>query len=473
MAFVLDLELHPNQQIIYDDPHRFKVVAAGRQFGKTRLVTRAAGGIALTKKNSIGMVVAPYAKQAYKDWREILRFIPQQYLEDKSAKWMTFSLKNKSEIMMGSAENIDGLRGYTLDWAIVDEAAYCDQEVWEVLEPALGKQKGQGFFISTPNGKGWFWDLYNRMGNDSEFQSFHFTTYDNPTFPVSEIERMRQNMPELMFRQEVMAEFLEGGIIFPHLAEIMTSEPRNPVPGHYYITGADLASTTDFTVIKTFDVSDNHEVQSERFTSRDWSYIRQSIYSICKQYNNSTLIIDKTGVGAPVVEDIMKMDAPYPGAPKQGYLTVVPIVFSSVSKPQLYSNYIMAHENRTIRLLPDPVTKKEHEDFLMTRTQGTTGYTKYGAPKGRHDDTVTACALAVWGLDQIMSSQLIGTPEIVSKSGDDENSPYNMEEIAEWEPADDGGEKGVARAHNKIVLKKFFSPEMSYQDPSRDTVERS
>jgi hypothetical protein len=104
----------------------------------------------------------------------------------------------------------------------------------------------------------------------------------------------------------------------------------------------------------------------------------------------------------------MKMDAAYPGAAKQGYLTVVPIVFSSVSKPQLYSNYIMAHENLTIRLLPDPVTKKEHEDFIMTRTQGNTGYMKYGAPKGRHDDTVTACALAAWGLDKIMNSMLIG-----------------------------------------------------------------
>jgi hypothetical protein len=408
MSFILDLQLHPNQQIIYDDPHRFKVIAAGRQFGKTRLVTRAAGGIALTKKDSIGMVVAPYAKQAYKDWREILRFIPQQYLEDKSAKWMTFSLKNKSEIMMGSAENIDGLRGYTLDWAIVDEAAYCDQEVWEVLEPALGKQKGQGFFISTPNGKGWFWDLYNRMGNDSQFQSFHFTTYDNPTFPVSEIERMKANMPELMFRQEVMAEFLEGGIVFPHLKELMTSSPREPVPGHNYVTGADIASTNDFTVIRTFDASDNHEVNFVRLTNRDWSFIRGTIYAVCKRYNNAWLFIDKTGVGAPVVEDLEKMDCQYPRAVKQGRLRVVPIVFSSVSKPQLYSNYIMMQENHMIHFLPEPVMEKEHQDFTMTRGQGTTGYMKYGAPKGRHDDTVTAGALAGWGLNEYGTVSMVG-----------------------------------------------------------------
>jgi len=110
---------------------------------------------------------------------------------------------------------------------------------------------------------------------------------------------------------------------------------------------------------------------------------------------------------------------------------------------------------------------------MMTRGQGTTGYMKYSAPKGRNDDTVTACALAVWGLDQMASSQLIGTPEIVSKAEHDENNPYNMEEVAEWEPEDDGGQKGVGRAHDKIVLKRFFDPSTSYKDPTRDTVERS
>ena len=174
------------------------------------------------------------------------------------------------------------------------------------------------------------------------------------------------------------------------------------------MTGADIASTNDFTVIKTFDAADNHEVNSVRLTNRDWSFIRGTIYAVCKHYNNAWLFVDKTGVGAPVVEDLERMDSQYPGAAKQGRLRVVPIVFSSVSKPQLYSNYIMAQENRTVHLLPDPVTEKEHQDFMMTRGQGTTGYMKYGAPKGRHDDTVTACALAVWGLNEYGGNVLVG-----------------------------------------------------------------
>ena len=473
MVFQYKLNLHKTQMETYDDPHKHKVVAAGKGWGKTDLVAKSCAGLAMTKPGSQGAVIAPFAKQAHYDYKLIRSLIPSNLIADQSVKWMNFELKNKAEVAMFSAENIEALRGFAWDWAIVDEAAFMDAEVLYVIDSQVGKRDGDGWYISTPNGRGIFYDLYCREQQDETWKSFHYTTYDNPFYPRAVIDRMKATMPEIVFRQEILAEFIEGGIVFPHLAEIMTSEYRDPIPGHDYITGADIASTNDFTVIKTFDTADNHEVQSERFTSRDWTYIRQAIYAICKQYNNSTLIIDKTGVGAPVVEDLMKMDAPYTGAPKQGYLTVVPVIFSSVSKPQLYSNYIMAHENRTIRLLPDPITKKEHEDFMMTRGQGTTGYMKYSAPKGRNDDTVTACALAVWGLDQMASSQLIGTPEIVSKAEHDENNPYNMEEVAEWEPEDDGGQKGVGRAHDKIVLKRFFDPSTSYKDPTRDTVERS
>jgi len=100
-------------------------------------------------------------------------------------------------------------------------------------------------------------------------------------------------------------------------------------------------------------------------------------------------------------------------------------VFSTVSKPQLYTNYIMAHENRTIRLIPDPVTKKEHEDFLMTRTQGTTGYVKYSAPRGRNDDTVTAAALAAWGLEKVYGTGSVAGPFTDAEIGRKPKAPID------------------------------------------------
>lgn len=457
MTYKFSLNLHPTQLQVYNDPHIRKVICAGKGWGKTKFVTRCSAAIALTHEGSEGAVIAPYGKQANYDFQEIKRLIPKDRVEKTSERWMSMTLKNGSEIMMGSADNVDGLRGFAWDSAIVDEAAFCDPEVFSIVDSQVGKKRGFAWYVSTPNGKGPFYEVYSREQNDPKrYKSFHFTTYDNPYYPIEELESMKINLPELVFRQEIMAEFLEGGIVFPHLSEIMTSTPRSPVQGHNYVTGADLASVNDFTVIKVFDTADNYEVYTERFTSRDWSYIRQSIYSICKQYNNSTLIIDKTGVGAPVVEDLEKMDAAYQGAKKEGYLAVVAFPFSSKSKPELFKNYIMAQENRTIHLIDDPVTKREHEDFMAVLSQNSQGYVKYGAPKGRHDDTVCAAALAAWGLEKIMLGNVMGTQEVMGKSDvPDDTSPYNQEQVTEWEE-DPDAHVGFASHMNKKAIRELY-----------------
>jgi hypothetical protein len=226
----------------------------------------------------------------------------------------------------------------------------------------------------------------------------------------------------------------------------MTSIPREPVIGHSYVTGADIAKYDDFTVLKTFDTIDNHEVAHERFTQRDWGFNRTAIYAHCKRYNNSTLIIDRTGAGDSVVEDLQKMDRAYPEALPQGYLTVVPVVFSTVSKPQLYTNYIMAQQNRTIHLIPEPVTRSEHEDFVGKLSQTTKGYMQFGAPKGRHDDTVVAAALAAWGLEKYFGrASMIG--------------PFTGEEEKKKAPIDPSKQidvdKIIADMESKQIMKVY------------------
>ena len=201
MAFKLELNLHKNQLAVYNDPHRFKVVAKGRQWGGSTFAQRAAAGIALTKPGSLGMVVAPFANQAYADYSGILDFIPPHYVKETSARWLTVTLKNGSKIMMRSGESLTAIRGYTLDWVFMDEAAFCDESVWKVIEPELGVKRGVGWFISSPNGRNWFYDLFNREDTDKEFKSFHFTTYDNPYFPTADIERTKANTPEIDFMQ--------------------------------------------------------------------------------------------------------------------------------------------------------------------------------------------------------------------------------------------------------------------------------
>jgi phage FluMu gp28-like protein len=355
------------------------------------------------------MIIAPYADQAHKDFQDIIKFIPEKYILKISARWLTITLMNGSTINMKSAENLDGLRGFTLDWVIIDEAAYCSEEVWKIIQPELAIRKGRAWIISSPWTKGWLFDLYRMEEIDPKrYKSYHFISTDSPFYDQEEAESYRQTHTELEYRTELMAEFLDGGAVFNNLERIMVSTPSEPIPGHSYIAGSDIASANDFTVIKIFDVADRREVHHVRLGDRSWSSIKTTIYMTCMRYNRATLFIDQTGVGASVVEDLRQMTRGYESSSAQGYLNIVPFIFTSKSKPELMANYMLAMENMTIRLLPDQITKKEHESLEMKKSEGATGYIRYAAPKGRHDDCVMSSALAVWGLDRYAGNQLAG-----------------------------------------------------------------
>lgn len=417
MTAAMEIGFHKNQRVIHDDPHRFKILCCGRQWGKTKYCSIEGALVALNTPNACGYIVAPFAKRAMKLYRAIIRTIKEfekahgrKYIVKDSEKWMYFELSNGTTVWCMSGENLESLPGDRLDFLFIDEAALCMEEVWQVLRPSLlANPKSQAWIVSTPRGKNWFYGLSimeQSAGQSHRYKTFHFTSYDNPTLPAEEIESLKTELPELLYRQEILAEFISGGLIFRNLDRMMRAPgPQPPIPGHNYVAGVDLAKENDFTVIKIADTSNNTEVYSERSNHRDWSYQKTAIYMAAKRYNNATVIIDKTGVGGSVVEDLQKMDRAYPEAPQQGHLTIVPIAFSTVSKPELFKHYILMHENDLIWLMNDEVTKREHEKFegeLMP-----SGYIRYGAPKKQNDDTVVAAALMAWGLGKIAGSSLM------------------------------------------------------------------
>jgi len=403
----LEIGLHKNQMQIYYDPHRFKVVCCGRQFGKTTFCSFVGAQEAIQVTNGTGYVVSVDASRSKILFDAILKKVPYQYVESVSAKWMNFTLTNGTKLWCKSAESPKSLPGSQLDFLFVDEAALCDEEVWHLLLPALMRNpKSKVWLVSTPRGKNWFYEAFLMEHTDPDFKSFHFSSYDNPTITKKEVDRMAKHLPELMYRQEIMAEFIEGGIVFRNLERVMQAAIKEPVPRHSYVMGVDLAKYNDWNVIKVGDTGTNSEVFQIRNNRLDWDFQKSSIYMTAKRYNNATIIIDKTGVGDAVVEDLSRMDRAYKEAPVQGYLNIVPVAFSTVSKPELYKHYILMQENDLIWLLPDPVTKYEHETFECEMMPS--GYIRYCAAKNRNDDTVTASALMAWGFEKIFGSAVIG-----------------------------------------------------------------
>jgi PBSX family phage terminase large subunit len=123
---------------------------------------------------------------------------------------LEIELNNGSHIWLRGWENIETLRGQNFDFLVIDEIASMRNfwENWqEVVRPTLTDRRGEVLFISTPKGFNHFYDLYNLEAKDSDYKSFHFTSYDNPFIPKEEIDKAGKELTEDRFAQEYLADF--------------------------------------------------------------------------------------------------------------------------------------------------------------------------------------------------------------------------------------------------------------------------
>lgn len=250
-------------------------------------------------------------------------------------------------------------------------------------------RKGLTIFISTPNKKNWFFRKYGEVKDNEEGFVFNSPSSINPYVPPEEIERARKSLPEDVFKQEYLAQFLDTGAgVFRGFYDLIGETYDEPWGSHRYVMGADLAKVNDFTVLTVIDKQTHNVVYWERFNGLDWSLVIKKIANIANKYNKAKLIIDSTGVGNPVTEAI-KREA-------EGLL-VEEFKFHTKSKKDLIDKLSIFIENRAIRIPDEPDLLDELDCYACEMTEG--GTLKYGAPKGKHDDAVTSLALAVWGLN--------------------------------------------------------------------------
>lgn len=191
--------------------YRFRVVVAGRRFGKTCLAITEAIYEAQRGPNRLIWYIAPTYRQA-KDlvWEELKAAIPKDNILKINETELSITLRGyNSKIVLKGADNADSLRGKGLNFVIFDEAADVDPVTWyEVIYPALTDKRGSALFIGTPKGYNWFYDIF-QLGNqqDLNWVSFQYTTEQGGNVAKSELEYARQNMSERQYAQEFLASF--------------------------------------------------------------------------------------------------------------------------------------------------------------------------------------------------------------------------------------------------------------------------
>ena len=364
---------HKAQQAVLNSAARFRVVMCGRRFGKSLIGQDLSIEDALEKK-LVGYITPTYQLGKI-FFKEILKLLPTEIYTKNEAD-LVINLITGGSIRFFTGEKLDAMRGLKFHLIIIDEASYIPnlKEGWEnSIRPTLTDYKGKCIFLSTPKGKNFFYSLF--MKNDEpDWQSFKFSTYDNPYIDSGEIDSARLQLPHSVFEQEYMANPMENAANpfgSEHIRKCI--KPLSTQPAEYY--GIDLAKSVDWTVIIGLDKSGD-VCYFDRF-QKDWLQTKQTIIDTVPR--NKPVIIDSTGVGDPIVEDMQK-----------SFNAMYGFKFTGQSKQPLMEGLASSIHKSELGYPEGKITQElEIFEYVFSPTG-----VKYSAPVGFHDDCVCALALA-------------------------------------------------------------------------------
>ena len=303
----LNIELLPWQQEVWGDTTRFKIVAAGRRTGKSRLAAWLLIVNALDAGKGHVFYVAPTQGQARDIMWQTLLELGNPVIVSSHINNLQIKLINGATISLKGADRPETMRGVSLKFLVMYEYADMKPEVFEqILRPALADQKGNALFIGTPMGRNHFYELYQyaELDDDPTYKAWHFTSYDNPLLDEDEINVAKKSMSSYAFRQEFMASFeARGSEMFK---EDWVKFGETPEYGDYYIA-IDLAgfeevnkqrtknSKLDETAIAVVKVNDNGHWHVENIVHGRWelSETARKIFEVVRDYRPIGIGIEK------------------------------------------------------------------------------------------------------------------------------------------------------------------------------------
>ena len=237
-----DIDLLPWQKKVWNSKARFKVVAAGRRTGKSRLAAYMLLVKGLQTTEGEIFYVAPTQGQARDILWNLLMELGTSVIESHHINNMQIRLVNGTQISLKGSDRPETLRGNKVAFVAIDEYADMRESVWElVLRPALTDlaPTSSALFIGTPTGRNHFYELYKKAMDYEDYEAFHFTSYDNNLLDKKEINAAKKSMSSFGFRQEYMASFeARGSEMFKE--DWVRFETKEPTTGDYYIS-IDLA----------------------------------------------------------------------------------------------------------------------------------------------------------------------------------------------------------------------------------------
>jgi len=387
------LKLHDKQKIIknacLDDIIFFILAVIGRQFGKTKLGENMALYWAINFPNSVIMWVSPtegQLKKVYTTTKKAIQAIPvfKSAKEQNGQTQITF--KNGSKIIYRSASAEDSLRGNSVDYLIIDEAAFVKRTTIEqVLLPTLNVKGKKCLFLTTPKGKNWVYDYSATAVNNPRWKYFRFSTFDSPFANDELIQMFKETMSEGMYRQEIEAEFVDSAGVFGNLNNIMVLQKNyTKKDDERYWAGVDVGLITDATVISILD-SYGNLVDYIRLEKFDTQAIIDKIIELNNKYNFETIAIENNNQGLPIIQLLQNILS-----------NVIEFNTNQKTKSEIINKLIYLFNKKEMLMVDDDYLRIEFEGFIFKNNNG---HVKFFADSGLHDDCVMATAIARWNFD--------------------------------------------------------------------------
>jgi hypothetical protein len=406
--------LHDGQINILQNSKRFNTVRCGRRFGKTTLGLAVAWYGCPKAPGSLrtGLDVgwfAPSYKLLDEAWRSSLGFL-KPYIKRKDTQQRRIELHTGATLDFWTLEDEDAGRSRHYGIAIVDEGGMARKlkNNWQLaIRQTLTDHRGSGWFLSTPKGSNYFKELCDKADLDpTNWASFHAPTSANPYIPADEIEAARLELPERVFAQEYLAEFLEdsGGVFRRVNAAIDHSLPVDPATardlndGRAYLISVDWARHEDFTVFIVIDAKTNSIVCADRINHTDYASQLMRLRSLHSRFPKAPIIAERNNMGESLIEQLWK-----PGPNGEPPLPVIAFDTTPASKWMMVQALQIAFEDGTIRIPCIPWLYNELIAFEQTKSP--TGL-KFSAPSGQHDDGVIALAIGWANLDHAKPKKL-------------------------------------------------------------------
>jgi predicted phage terminase large subunit-like protein len=203
---------------------RFKLLACGRRWGKTAVgLIAVIEGHGSTRGRYRGALnggriwwVVPSYPHASEVWRNLKEAVKDAATTINEVE-RRVQLPGGGSVTIKSGDNPNSLRGFGLDGVVIDEAAFCDEDVWlRALRPAISDRRGWAMMLSSPNGFNWFHQLFDDAGTDGDWTVFQRPTSDNPLVSQKELDAARRQIGDAAYFQEYGGQFVSvSGAEFP------------------------------------------------------------------------------------------------------------------------------------------------------------------------------------------------------------------------------------------------------------------